>query len=101
MKGIEDEAEDFQRHDAEEWLRVARMPEDDRRVRLAVWQRDVALGDRSADGRAVGEGEVHLPFRDEADRPPHVVREQGVDRAAVDQEAAGCSPPGPRTVPWT
>lgn len=40
MEGIEDEAEDLQRHDAKQGLHIARLSEDDRRVVgriIAMW----------------------------------------------------------------
>lgn len=95
VKGIKNEAEDLQRHDTEQRLGIARLPEDDRCVSLALGQGDVALGDRPADGGAVGQGEVHLPFGGEADGPPHRFREQGVDRPAVYQEPDRLLPGGP------
>jgi folate-binding Fe-S cluster repair protein YgfZ len=89
VKRIEDETEDLERYDAEQRLRIARLSEDDRSVGLALGQREVALGYRAPDRRAVGQCEVHLPFGNKANGLPHVHGQQRVDRPTVDQEADG------------
>jgi hypothetical protein len=58
-------------------------------VGLALGQREVALGYRAPDRRAVGQCEVHLPFGNKANGLPHVHGQQRVDRPTVDQEADG------------
>jgi len=89
VKRIEDEAEDLQRHDAEQGLRITGLAENHRGVGLTLRQRDVAFGDRSSNGGAVGQGEVHLPPGSQANGTPRVFGQQRVDRPAVDQEADG------------
>src|SRR5437879_216429 len=53
-------------------------------------QGDVALRYVPADGGAVGDDELHLAFRREADGAPHRLRQERVGRPAVDEEAHGC-----------
>ena len=84
---VEHQAEDLECHHSQQWLRVARVAEDDRRVSLTLRQREVALRDGPADGRAVGEHKLHLALRHEPDGPPHRVGEERVGGPAVDQEA--------------
>ena len=88
-EGVEDEAEDLERHDAEEGFRIARLAQDDGRVAFALREREPALRDRAADDRPVGEAEVHLALRREPDGLPHRLGEERVDRSTVDQEAHG------------
>src|SRR2546422_7011158 len=57
--------------DAEQRFRVPRLTEHDRRVALTLRQREVAFRDGPADGRAVGEHELHLALGHEPDGLPH------------------------------
>ncbi len=86
-KRVEDEAEDFQRDDAEQRFRIPWLAQDDRCMCLAVGEREPALRDGPADGGTVREHKFHLPLRGEADVLPYPVGEQRVGRSAVDEEA--------------
>ena len=56
-------------------------------MRLAVGEHEPALRDGPADGGAVRQDELHLPLRCEADGLPHLIGEERVGRAAVNEEA--------------
>src|SRR5690242_17610380 len=86
---VEHEAKDLERDDADQRFSVTRLAEDDRRVALAVRENEEALRNGPADGRAVGEHEVHLALWRESDGPPHRFGKERVGGPAVDQEADG------------
>jgi hypothetical protein len=86
---VKHEAKDLEGDDADQRFSVTRLAEDDRRVALAVRETEEALGNGPADGRAVGEHEVHLALWRESDGPPHRFGKERVGRSAVDQEADG------------
>src|SRR5436309_15304827 len=91
---VEDEAEDLQRDDAEQRLCVPWLAQDDRRMALALWRREVALRHGPVDGGPVGEDELHIPLGCEADGLPHRVGQERVGCAAVDEEANADFRPG-------
>ena len=88
-EGVEYQTQDLERDDAEQGFCVARLAQDYRRVAFALRKREVALRHGAADGRAVGEDELHLPLGGEADGVPHGLREERVGGPAIDQEADG------------
>src|ERR1051325_1864722 len=82
---IEHEAENLQRHDAEQWL-IARLAEDDRRVAFALGEHQAAFGNLPLDGASVRESERRRSPRPQADLLPIRLGDQRVHRAAVDEE---------------